>query len=310
MNHKTGIATLICALAVAAAVGWWIASNDEVGEPKSVENEVAKGPMSKQANPKPKLSPTLDARSAPTTSTPESPGTARKLPKATLVEVVNDLMQDPQLNSLIEAQISREVGAEYDPLIQELNFSPQQDAHFRELLIDKSTQLSKLELAMLKPGLSDSQFDGLRAKYARVKSESDDKLRTFLNDDTDYEKLKTWERTEFERMLYSVGKMKFDKAGIPLSIEQQQKLTEVMADVRTKPGSLPDFTDPLVFDPRALSENMIKLYENKLEKDAVMIGQQAEKFLTAEQIAILTNFLREFRPTILVGLQLARNSDR
>ena len=101
------------------------------------------------------------------------------------------------------------------------------------------------------------------------------------------------------------GRSHFQTAGEPLTLEQEDKLVDLMASVRKAPGKLPDMSKPENFSPERMSEEFIQKLMEKTDADAKTVSQNAAGFLSAAQLQALAKMQEQSRTMTEAGLKMS-----
>jgi hypothetical protein len=218
------------------------------------------------------------------------------------------LMNDPKMRDMIKAQQVMQLDMQYGKLYNRLQLDETETSHFKKLLSDRLTAKTDLGMKFMDSNLNKEQRKAMSAAYDTQKKASDDAIRTFLNDENDYKTFQHWEDTEPERMQMTMGRSAFDNVGAPLSSDQEEQLITLMADVRKKDKTMPDWNNPRSIDPNVLSDDafmdrMIK----KVDSDALSVQQAAAAFLSPEQLGALKKYQEQMKSMAEMGMKMSRS---
>jgi hypothetical protein len=218
------------------------------------------------------------------------------------------LMNDPKMRDMIKAQQVMQLDMQYGKLYNRLQLDETETAHFKKLLSDRLTAKTDLGMKFMDSNLNKEQRKAMSAAYDTQKKASDDAIRTFLNDENDYKTFQHWEDTEPERMQMTMGRSAFDNVGASLSSDQEEQLITLMADVRKRDKTMPDWNNPRSIDPNVLSDDafmdrMIK----KVDSDALSLQQAAAAFLSPEQLGALKKYQEQMKSMAEMGMKMSRS---
>lgn len=226
--------------------------------------------------------------------------------EANFPESMAKIYQDPKMRETMKAQQMVQIEMQYAKLIGNLQLDPQEASHFKQLLSDRLTDRTELGFKMMDKAMTPDQRKSASAEYDAKKKASDEAIRTFLNSDEDYKSFEHWEDTEQERMQLVMGRGAFDGAGVPLSLEQEEQLINLMADVRKRPSDVPNWSDPKSIDPTKMSEDFTAKMMVQLKAQHEAVRNDAARFLTAEQIQALVKMQEQMLTMTEAGMRMSR----
>lgn len=244
----------------------------------------------------------------PENSTPADPSPAQSGQRgpANLPESMTKMFQDPKMRETMKAQQMIQIEMQYAKLIGKLQLDDKEDAHFKQLLSDRLTDRTELSFQMMDKTLTPAQRKAASDAYEARKATSDEAIRTFLNDDTDYATFQHWEDTEQERMQLVMGRSAFEGAGVPLTQQQEEQLIDLMAQVRKQPSDIPNWTDPRSLDPAKMASDFLPKLMAQLKAQHQTVRNGAASFLTPDQLAALAKMQEQILTMTEAGMKMSR----
>ena len=134
--------------------------------------------------------------------------------------------------------------------------------------------------------------------------QSDANIRTFLDNDADYQLFENYQQTAAERMFLTMNKSAFDAD--PLTPEQETQLINTMHDAAVSTGSSPG-NRPAAFDPSQFTQAAMDEQLQKLDRQAAAVSTAAAAFLSPQQQEILKQIQISRRSMTAAGLQMFKS---
>jgi len=222
-------------------------------------------------------------------------------------EALREMMKNPAMRAMIEQQQAMQVEVSYARLFDQLQLTTEEKAHFKKLLVEKQKAETDLGLKMLDPNLTDADRQKLMAQSEKNRSTFDSAIKTFLNNDGDWNSFLGWEDSKPERTMYeSMGRSLFSASNEPLSPEQEQQLLKTMTDIRKSP--LPDqvaFTKG-IRNPGQMDDATIKRLLEMTDQNNKRIIEQAAQTLSPGQLKTLESYLNQGRTMTETGYKMGK----
>lgn len=221
------------------------------------------------------------------------------------MKAMAEMMKNPAMREMIKQQQIAQMDMQYGGLMSRFQLSDEEKANFKQLLAERVQMESEIGVQMMDDGLSADQRTALMKQITESKKATEEKIRTFLNNDEDFQTYKQWEDSKPERMQLSMGQSLFSSAGEPLSQDQEQRLIDTMHQVRTTPKSTPDLSKPENFAPGNLTPSAIEKQLASFDTDAARVLQQAAGYLTPKQLETLKALQAQWRTLQKTGLEMS-----
>jgi len=163
-----------------------------------------------------------------------------------------------------------------------------------------------LEMSLQMMGGGGSPQDSAAAveELKRSKDASDQKIRSFLSNEADYQTFQKWEQTKGERVLLIMGASAFAGAGEPLTVAQEDQLVSAMLAARTQASSVPDMTKTENLTPGNLTPQMTEKVLANYDAQAAQVAAGAASYLSPVQMEALKALQKQQRALQEMGLKM------
>jgi hypothetical protein len=259
---------------------------------------------------KPAPSPARTIASAPTIDSPTAAGSpANDSPTATpfggQAGALREMLKNPAMKAMMEQQQAMQVEASYARLVEQLQLSEEEKAHFKKLLIDKQKVETDLGMKMLDPNLSPEQRKQIVAQAEKNKKTYDDAIKTFLNNESDWHHFQAYEDAKPERISFdSMGRNLFSSSSEPLTQQQEQILMNTMTQVRKSPTQEQLALSKSLQDPSQLNAANIARLLEMMRQNNQRILEQSASHMTPGQLKTLEQYLSQNLKNTETGLKM------
>lgn len=225
--------------------------------------------------------------------------------KAQTAGNVRELLKNPAMRAMMDQQQAVMIETSYTPLFNQLQLTDEEKEHFKKLLVEKQKAETDLGLKLLDPNLSPAERQSILAQAEKNKQTFDQAIKTFLNDDGDWNSFQQWETTKPDRTLYdAIGRSLFAGSPEPLTPQQEQMLINTMTQMRTSPTPEQQALAKAMQDPTQMNEANIKRFLELTAVNHQRILDQAAQSMTPTQLATLKNFLAQVMKNAETGLRM------
>ena len=215
-----------------------------------------------------------------------------------------EMMKDPAFKEMAKSQQVAMLDFEYGKLFERFKLSDGEKQDLKNLLAESKAKELDFGLAMMAGEKDEKKIaEGAKALEAS-KAEIDGKIRTFLNNEEDFQKYKNWEETKGERMQLNMSGAAFSNVGEPLTSEQEDRLVAAMHAARTQVKDLPDLQKPENFKPENMTPEMVERMMKSYDSQASQVAQQAADFLSPKQIEALKTMQQTQKTMQEMGLKM------
>ena len=215
-----------------------------------------------------------------------------------------EMMKDPAFKEMAKSQQVAMLDFEYGKLFERFKLSDGEKQDLKNMLAERKSKEMDFGLAMMAGEKDEKKIaEGVKALEA-FKAESDAKIRTFLNNEEDFQKYKNWEETKGERMQLNMSGAAFSNVGEPLTSEQEDRLVAAMHAARTQVKDLPDLQKPENFKPENMTPEMVERMMKSYDSQASQVAQQAADFLSPKQIEALKTMQQTQKTMQEMGLKM------
>jgi hypothetical protein len=240
--------------------------------------------------------------SAPQVAAPAAPQDKA----AQMQESLAKMMSDPAMRDMMVAQQQAQVEGQFAGLFDLLQLDSEEKLHFKKLLSERVKSKISESLKLMTPGLSVSQQKEIAEQIKATLQASDDGIRTFMNDDTDFQRFKRWEDSMSERAMVNMNRMVFEEDRVPLSSEQENQLIDLMATVRSTNTTLPDMRKPEAMVGVNVDQPFLQRQLAKIDADHNTVLANAPNFLRPDQIPALQKMLERNRQLLVNSMKMAQ----
>lgn len=240
-----------------------------------------------------------NARSGQVASSGSGTGPAKPM------KALAEMMKNPAMKEMVKQQQIAQLEMQYAGLMSKFQLNDEEKANFKQLLAERLQLEGEVGLQMMDDSLTPEQRRALMQQITDSKNASNEKIKTFLNNDEDYGTFQHWEESKPERMQLNMGQSLFAAAGEPLSQAQEQQLVETMYTIRTMPKNTPDLNRPENINPANLSSSEIDRQLVNYDADAKRVYQEAARYLSPRQLESLKTMQQQWRAMQEAGLRMS-----
>jgi hypothetical protein len=216
-----------------------------------------------------------------------------------------EMFKTPAMKDAIVQQNLAQVDMIYGKLYSRLQLENLDKEDFKNLLGERMRAELEMSIQMMGGEFSPQQSAAAAADLKKAKDANDQKIRAFLNNETDYQTFQKWEQTKPERMMLDVGGTAFAAAGEPLTLAQEDQLVSAMFTARTQPSSVPDLTKPENLTPNNLTPQMGEKILANYDAQATQVLAGAAGFLSPKQLEALKEFQKRQRAMQELGIKMS-----
>lgn len=221
------------------------------------------------------------------------------------MKALAEMMKNPAMKEMVKQQQIAQLEMQYAGLMSKFQLNDEEKANFKQLLAERLQLEGEVGLQMMDDSLTPEQRRALMQQITDSKNASNEKIKTFLNNDEDYGTFQHWEESKPERMQLNMGQSLFAAAGEPLSQAQEQQLVETMYTIRTMPKNTPDLNRPENINPANLSSSEIDRQLVNYDADAKRVYQEAARYLSPKQLESLKTMQQQWRAMQEAGLRMS-----
>lgn len=246
--------------------------------------------------------PTIDAASG---ADPAPNGSPTATPLGGQAGALREMLKNPAMRAMMEQQQAMQVEASYARLMDQLQLTDEEKAHFKKLLVDKQKVETDLGMKMLDPNLSPEERKQIVAQAEKNKKTYDDAIKTFLNNDGDWNVFQAYEDTKPERTSYdALGRTLFASSSEPLTQQQEQILMNTMVQVRKSPSQDQAALAKSLQDPSQINTANITRLLEMMRLNNQRILEQSASNMTPGQLKILEQYLAQNLKNTETGLKM------
>jgi hypothetical protein len=203
------------------------------------------------------------------------------------VSVLSEMMKDPSMRDAMKGQQVAMLDMHYGKLFNRFQLSEAEKQDFKNLLTERMQKEFDFGAVLMSGGKDPQQIASLSSENKEALRQIDEKIKTFLNHENDFQTFKRWEETKNDRLQLEMSTGAFAAAGEALSPEQEDRLVDAMHRSRMSAVGVPDLNKPENFLPQNFTPEMLdKVLKNYDERSSVVL-QQAAEFLSPKQVETL-----------------------
>jgi len=243
---------------------------------------------------------------APATPTrvvrPASPPDAGTKP----MDALSKMMKDPAMREMAKKQQVMMQDMQYGDLYAAFQFTDDEKAYLKQLLADRTGKMADLGFRLMDSALTPEERKKVTDEINQQKELSNDQIRSFFNNDADYNTFQHYEDTKSERMMLSMNKSAF--ASEPLTPQQEQQLIDTMHTVATQPGNVPKLDgSPDKFDMSKLTQANIDSQLQTMDRNAQAVREAAVQFLSPPQLEALKQTQASVRAMTATSMNMMKS---
>lgn len=221
-----------------------------------------------------------------------------------LGKMLTDLMKAPEMKNIMKHQHEAQIDMTYGGLISRLHLNSGEKQDFKQMLAERLQEQSEYGLRLVEEGLSEDQRNASLKSLKEAQETNDLKIKTFLNNEQDYQMFQAWEGSKAERMVLSLGHAAFSEMGEPLTSVQEDQLVKAMAFARTQSTDVPDLSKVENFATWSGDEKAMAKMTAALKSQAQQVAASAASFLTPKQLEALKTLQEQQQTMELAGLKM------
>ncbi len=234
----------------------------------------------------------------------QSKGQAATPAGGSSVNPVREMLKTPAMKDAVIQQNLAQIDIIYGKLCDRLQLDGADKQDFKNLLTERMRAELETGFQMMGGEFSPERSASAVAELTKAKAENDQKIRAFLNNETDYQSFQNWEQTKGERMILNMGTPAFASAGEPLTVAQEDQLVAAMFAARTQASNVPDMSKPenltaANFGPQ-MSEKVLASYDAQ----AAQVAAGASAYLSPVQVEALKALQKQQRVLQEMGLKM------
>lgn len=215
-----------------------------------------------------------------------------------------EMFKTPEMRDAMVQQNLAQLDIMYGKLYGRLQLEGADKQDFKNLLGERMRAELEMGLKMMGGNLSPEQSAAAAAELKKANEANDQKIRAFLNNETDYQTFQHWEQTKPERMMLNMGATAFAGAGEPLTPAQEDQLVSAMFAARMQPSTVPDMSKPENFTAPNLGPQMTEKVLARYDEQAAQVVKGAAAYLSEKQMEALKAFQKQQRAMQEMGMKM------
>ena len=163
---------------------------------------------------------------------------------------------------------------------------------------------TELSLRLMEAGMPEEQKKTVFKALADAKDASDLKIKSFLNNEQDYQMFQSWEGSKAERMALTMGHAAFSAVGEPLTTQQEDQLVNSMTSARTRRTDVPDLSNVKSLASMTGDEKELARVTAAFNTQAQEVYAAAASFLSPKQLEALKTMQDQQQAMQAAGLKM------
>ena len=216
---------------------------------------------------------------------------------------IAEMMKNPAMREIAKQQQLAMMDMQYSGLFAHLQLDDAEKTNLKQLLGERLGAQTDLGLKLIDTSLTPQQRKALVDQTTAATAASDEKIKTFMNDENDFATFKHWEETKGERQMLSMGQTAF--ASEPLTPQQETQLVDAMHSANARPSNVPDLNRPENFDPNKLTSADFDRQLVHYDANAQAAYDEAAKFLSPGQLAAFKVMQAQNRSMMEAGMKMS-----
>lgn len=220
------------------------------------------------------------------------------------MKMLAQMMNAPGMKEVIKQQQLAQLDMTYGGLFHKFHLNDAEKQDLKNLIAERVQAESDLGVQLMGGSLSAAESKAAVSALKNLKDANDQKIRTFLNNEGDYQMFQSWEGSKGDRMLLTLGKGAFAGVGEPLSGAQEDQLVAAMAGARTRRQDVPDLSKIENMSPSNMSPAMLERVLSSFDVQAQEVYAAAASFLTPKQLDALKSMQAQQKTMQEAGMKM------
>jgi hypothetical protein len=241
---------------------------------------------------RPELKPA--ARAKPDTPDTESDGES-------FVKTARRMWDNPAGKSMMNQGVKMAVGMIYQDFIDGLDLNKEEAGYFKNLLGNEMAAQQELGMKML--GATPDEQLALAGELARLEREQQEKIKTFLNSEEDYNQFTDYKSHLPERQQLDGIRATMSSKNVPLDAETEARLVDAMYRARTE-SKATDLSGPEGIQ-ELMKGNIVETFEKSWASQQESLMAEAVKILNEAQLAAFREHQQQVKEMELMSIKMA-----
>jgi len=213
--------------------------------------------------------------------------TPEKEPGQPTMKVIAEMMKTPAMREVFKQQQVATVELSYGGLFKRLRLNQSEREDLKKLIAERVEADTEFVMRAMGDDLPPNELQASQKALKEAQNASSVKIKTFLNNEQDYQAYQNWEQSKPERMAISMGQSVFAGAGEPLTSAQEDQLANAMMGARTRRTDIPDLTKPENILPGNINSLPVEKILASYDSQALEVAAAAAAFLSPKQLEVL-----------------------
>lgn len=220
------------------------------------------------------------------------------------MKMLAQMMNAPGMKEVIKQQQLAQLDMIYGGLFQKFHLNDAEKQDLKNLIAERVKAESDLSVQLMGGSLAAAEIKSAVSALKNLKDANDQRIRTFLNNEGDYQMFQSWEGSKGDRMMLTLGQSAFASAGEPLSGAQEDQLVAAMAGARTRRQDIPDLSKIENMSPSNMAPAILERVLASLDVQAQEVYAAAASFLTPKQLEALKSMQAQQKTMQETGIKM------
>lgn len=246
------------------------------------------------------VSPTKTTREAKPKGDPAT-ASAKEGEDESFTKTVRKMWDNPAGKAMMNQGVKVAVAMLYEDYIEGLSLTKEESDYFKTLLAKDISDQQEIGMKLL--SAKPEEQAALAEETGKRKAANEEAIKTFLNDEQDYDNYTSYRDRLPERQQLDGIRAVMNEKGAPLDEATEGKLIEAMFLARTQ-ADAPDYSGPKAFEELAkgnTQENFEKGWQQQEEKLAAQTGG----ILNEAQQAAFAEYRKQAKEMQMMGIKMA-----
>lgn len=221
-----------------------------------------------------------------------------------LGKMLTEMMNAPEYKDMMKRQQAAQIDMLYGGLYNRLHLNEADKQELKKMIAERAQGETELGLRLMEAGISEEQKKTVFKALADAKDASDIRIKSFLNNEQDYQMFQSWEGSKAERMALTMGHAAFSAVGEPLTTQQEDQLVNSMMSARTRRTDLPDLSNFKGLASMTGDEKELAKITAAYNAQAQEVYAAAASFLSPKQLEALKTMQEQQQVMQETGLKM------
>jgi len=232
---------------------------------------------------------------------PKADATGKGAEEESFTKTVRKMWDNPAGKAMMNQGVKIAVAMLYEDYIEGLSLTKEEADYLKTLLGKDISDQQEIGMKML--SAKPEEQAALTEETNKRKAANEEAIKTFLNDEEDYQNYTHYRDRLPERQQLDGIRAVMNEKGAPLDEATEGKLIEAMFQARTQ-ADAPDFSGPKAFE-EMVKGNVQENFEMAWQKQEEKLTAQTQGILSQAQQAAFADYRKEAKEMQMMGIKMA-----